>query len=197
MDSKILDIGCGTGKLLFELQYFGFQSLVGIDPYIPENIFKDQVHILKKDFLDLDKSFDFIMLHHSFEHMEHPHKVFEKLYSILNESGTILIRIPVADCYAWEEYKENWYQLDPPRHFFLHTKKSMQHLANEHGFKIDHIICDSTESQFINSENYRNGIPLVNTTPAPKKIRKILRKKSILLNKELRGDQACFFLKKK
>src|SRR5665647_1380688 len=31
---KILDIGCGDGKLLKEMNYFGFVNLTGIDPFL-------------------------------------------------------------------------------------------------------------------------------------------------------------------
>jgi hypothetical protein len=33
-DTKILDVGCGTGKLLRSLHYFGFRNLGGADPFI-------------------------------------------------------------------------------------------------------------------------------------------------------------------
>jgi len=50
--------------------------------------------------------------------MPNPRNVFEKISGLLSDEGTLLIRIPVMDCFAWKEYGVNWFQLDAPRHFF-------------------------------------------------------------------------------
>jgi len=34
--------------------------------------------------------------------------------------GWCVIRIPTVSSFAWEHYREQWVQLDAPRHFFLH-----------------------------------------------------------------------------
>lgn len=62
------------------------------------------------------------MFHHSFEHIADP---FETLCSVrrLLSSGTCLIRIPIVDSWAWENYGVNWIQIDAPRHFFSLLKK--------------------------------------------------------------------------
>lgn len=106
------------------------------------------------------------------------------------------------DAIGWLDplYKKHlsfaWLNSQYGRCFFLYSKKSTECLVNEYGFKIDNMICDPHEKQFIISESYRSGMSLSELTPISKKHRKVLRDKAILLNNELRGDQACFFLKK-
>ena len=201
----ILDIGCGKGELLFNLKNAGFKNLLGIDPYIEKDIvYNEELKILKRELHQItDSTFDWVMFHHSFEHLKNPVKTFELLRDVVKKGGNILIRIPVIDSYAWEIYKTDWVQLDPPRHFFIHTKKSIKYLADKFGFKIQKIIYDSTALQFFGSEQYKRGIPLMD-----KKSHWINPKGSIFnrdelkefkenaeeLNKKKNGDSACFFL---
>ena len=145
------------------------------------------------------------MLNHSFEHMPEPLQVLNKLYLLLNPDKYLLIRIPVAGSYSWRKYGVNWVALDAPRHFFLHTKKSIKILAEKVGFKLVDIIFDSTDYQFWGSEQYLNDIPLrdsrsyyenPNSSIFSKKQIKEFKAKAIELNKNNDGDCACFYLYK-
>ncbi len=199
LNSKILDIGCGNGFRLDEMKQFGFSNLTGLDPYIKETTTTPfDVKIIKDELFNIKEQFDLIMLHHSFEHMANPKEIFNSLFNIISDKGFVLIRIPVADCYAWRKYGMNWFQVDAPRHFFLHTTKSIAILAKEANLEIENIIFDSTHSQCYMSEKYLQDIPLLDTpnknldsfVPHFKKLTKNL-------NNYMDGDQACFLLKKK
>lgn len=128
--------------------------------------------------------------------MDEPHKVFAQLYKLLAEDGRLLIRIPVSDSFAYRKYGVNWYQLDAPRHLFLHTVRSISLLAKEHGFILKQVNYDSTEGQFMNSEKYCRDITSRTTMDVPTSYIKICRKFAKQLNKMRDGDQACFFLQK-
>lgn len=205
LDSRILDVGCGTGTLLFALMDQGFSSLTGVDPFISNDISRGSVHIHKCTLSDLDGHFDLIMLHHSFEHMPSPSDALQNISRLLRPGGYALIRIPVADSYAWDTYRTNWVQLDAPRHLFLHTRKSMGILASTAGFEITGMDFDSTAFQFLGSEQYARNIPLRDPSSYSSGIEKSIftqadlieyKKKAIELNKREMGDQACFFLRK-
>jgi len=203
-NSKILDVGCGSGYLLFSLQTIGFKNLLGIDPYIKEDInYKNGLKILKKTINNINNKFDLIMFHHSFEHISNPLETLYFSNKLLSDNGVCLIRIPVVDSWAWENYGVNWVQIDAPRHFFLHSPKSMEILSKKAGFKIKEIVYDSTEFQFWGSEQNKNNISRssnnsYNLNPSKsifsKKDIKIFKKKSKKLNLEKRGDQAVFYL---
>ena len=196
--SKILDIGCGTGKLLLTMQRFGYENLTGIDPYNQADIFyDDNLSIYKKDLFDLDEKYDLIMLNHSFEHMEFPEKVLSKLSTLIEDNGCILIRIPLAGSYAWRKYKTNWVQLDAPRHFYLHTVKSMSILAEKSGLKLDEVKFDSTSFQFIGSEKYLRGYKITDSNNLFSKTQlNAFENEAIKLNSLNDGDTACFYLYK-
>lgn len=161
-DSAILDVGCGSGQLLHRMAALGFSNLVGVDPFIERDIVYDNgVRVLKRELGEVEQQFDFIMLHHSFEHMPEPLAALEKLYALLKPDRYALIRIPVAGSYAWRKYGVDWVALDAPRHLHLHTRKSMQLLAEQSGFEVAEVVFDGDGYGIIYSEQFRKGIPLM------------------------------------
>ncbi|MBI5324209.1 MAG: methyltransferase domain-containing protein [Ignavibacteriae bacterium] len=140
--------------------------------------------------------------------MPNPREILQDSYRLLNDNGTLLIRIPVTGSYVWDKYGTDWVQFDAPRHLFIHSQNSMELLAEHAGFKIDKIIYDSTDFQFWGSILYQNNIPLTETkmfsSDPMSDFRHLITKddmryfavQSEKLNKENRGDQASFYLKK-
>jgi SAM-dependent methyltransferase len=196
--SKILDIGSGTGTLLLIMKSLGFKNLTGVDPFIKAEInYKCGVNILKQHPEEIEGKFDFIMLHHALEHMDHPLEKLKTIYKLLNHNSYVLIRIPVASSYAYRKYKTNWVQFDAPRHFYLHTTTSIQILAKQAGFTLSNIKFDSDEFQFTGSEMYERDIPLkpgknIFDTATIRSFAKQSRQ----LNAINDGDQAQFYLYK-
>jgi len=159
--AKVLDIGCGHGDLLKKLFLAGFKNLTGTDPYIEKDIsYNSQLNIYKKDLLEVAEKFDIIMMHHSLEHMHNQHEVIEKLAQILNPDGKILIRIPIMSDYLFDKYGPDLISLDPPRHFFIHSLKSIKLLLEQYGFTIYKTEFDAEVTEFIASEQYKMDIPL-------------------------------------
>jgi SAM-dependent methyltransferase len=205
-NDSILDVGCGQGILLHKMKESGFENVIGIDPFIDETIpYKNGLIILKKDFSDMDGLYDLVMYNHSFEHMQNPFEVMKKSNELLKLNKTLLIRIPVADSFAFNHYNENWCSLDAPRHLYLHTKKSIEILAKSSGFEIKKINYDSRSWQLWGSEQYSKNISLMDERSYyinPKK--SIFTKEDIKkyetqtkkLNETGEGDQAEFYLRK-
>lgn len=203
-DDRILDFGCGAGKMLIRMMQGGFRRLEGADPFIAGDINYPGVTIYKAGLDEMIErakgEFDLVMLHHSFEHIDHPVEVLRQLGLLLSDKGKLLIRIPVVGSYAWEHYRENWYSLDPPRHLYLHTQDSMHRVAREAGMEILSVVYDSAGTQFSQSELYCRDIP----ANAPRATRDIFSKaqtkayaaKSVELNREERGDQAVFYMRR-
>ncbi len=206
-DSKVLDIGCGSGNILYSMMHSGMRNLKGIDPYIKENILYDNGLFIEKNELNNEiGGWDLIMLHHVLEHMDHQKDVLRSIHLKLSDTGTCMIRIPTVTSYAWEKYKTNWVSLDAPRHFYLHSLKSFKLLVEEQGFFIDKIMFDSSAFQFWASEQYINDIPLMDErsfseNPGNSFIKKedikAFEKNAKKLNIENNGDQFVAFIKKK
>ena len=123
----------------------------------------------------------------------------------LASRGTILVRVPLVSSYAWEKYAVAWVQLDAPRHFFLHSPRSLARAAEQAGLRIVQVTYDSTDFQFWGSEQYLRDIPLLGKGSygqglegsifSPEEIQRY-RTLADELNANERGDQAAFYLKR-
>jgi SAM-dependent methyltransferase len=205
LDSRILDVGCGAGGLLLKLQREGFRSLLGADPFIQADIdYGNGVKILRRGVDELEGQFDFVMLHHSFEHMPDPAAALKALSRLVAPGGTLLLRIPIADSYARRHYGLDWMAWDAPRHLYLHTRKSMALLAARAGMEITGVVHDSSGQQFSSSELYIRGVPYVEHGKyrpgnRPDAFSKDewdgFQARAAELNRKGEGDTACFYLK--
>lgn len=202
--TRILDVGCGAGAILYALKENGFTHVLGIDPYLETDIeYKNGLTILKKSIYQLSGEWEVIMLHHVFEHMPDQLEFLQTAAKLLSEKGTCVIRTPTASSFAWEHYGVNWVQLDAPRHFFIHSVESMKLLAHKAGFYVKKNIYDSTDFQFWGSEQYCKDIPLLSENSyavnlsrsifSPSEIT-AFKQKAKALNLKERGDSTAFYL---
>ncbi|CAI9406734.1 Ubiquinone biosynthesis O-methyltransferase, mitochondrial [Pleomorphomonas sp. T1.2MG-36] len=162
IESKILDVGCGNGKLLNHLRTIGFKNLIGVDPFAPCD-FKTNAGVeIKRSYVSqLNETYDLIMYHHSFEHVPDPFIELKSVAERLNSGGACLIRIPTPSSEAWEKYGTKWVQLDAPRHFTLISRKGIELLAGRCGLSLRSLVDDGAGWVFSASELYLRGVPLV------------------------------------
>lgn len=203
-NASILDVGCGTGYLLRDLRHLGFQQLSGVDPHIPSDlVYPGDIRVRKCSIANVDGSFDVIMLHHSFEHMDDPLTVMQHIARLLNPGGIVLLRIPIADSDAWRRYGVNWCNLDAPRHIFLHTRRSIDELTRQAGLRVTRCFCDSTDAGPTSLQFARN-VALTDPGSLSKSTLRMLwvrrnpwaKHATNALNADGKGDTACFVLTK-
>jgi SAM-dependent methyltransferase len=205
-DTKILDVGCGAGSVLYYLNGLGFNNLMGIDPFIAKDIdYGNGLKIIKQEINEVDGQWDLVMFHHSFEHVSYPLETMQSASRLLTPNGTIVIRIPTVSSYAWKHYKVFWVQLDAPRHFYLHSIESMKILADHSGLNLHEVIYDSSGFQFWGSEQYVKGLPFRDKRSYAVNPRGSIFLKADIsafniraheLNEVKQGDQAIFLLRK-
>jgi hypothetical protein len=204
-DDAILDVGTGNGSLLLDLFKIGFRNLTGIDPFIEKEQVYGPINIYKKDIFDTQGQYDYIMLHHAFEHMDNPLQVLLRLKELLKPGKFILIRIPLMGMYGWKTYGLDWVGLDAPRHIIIHTIKSMGLLAKQAGLETQKIVFDSGPYHLWASEQYKNNIALMDPESYMVNKQTLLFTKDKIAsykklaeetNKNNEGDQAAFYLYK-
>lgn len=202
--SRILDFGCGSGKLLLELRRQGFRRLTGFDPFLEcDIVYPGGLEIFRELQPEWGSRFDCVMLHHSFEHIADPEATLARLHDLVAPGGIVLLRTPIADSFAWRRYRTCWVQLDAPRHLFVHTRASIGLLARRTGFRVLTTRCDSRAFQFWASEQYERRIPLLdqrsyrenpaNSIFSTTEIDEFERQ-AAALNEQGDGDQAIFVL---
>ncbi len=204
--SRILDVGCGAGTLLMRLFRIGYRNVTGIDPFLEaDRASPDGPSLLRRTIHEVEREWDLIMFHHSFEHLPDPLATLRSVARHLAPDGVCLIRMPTTSSDAWREYGTDWVQLDAPRHLHIHSVESIGRLAERAGMVVDSVEYDSTAFQFWGSEQYRRGIPLMapnSYAVAPDEsifsageIRRFARR-ARRLNGERRGDAAAFYLRR-
>lgn len=197
-DSRILDVGCGSGLFLYDLAVQGYRNLLGADPFIAEDIDHDGlVRVVKAPVHAIEGKFDLVMLHHALEHIPDQIGTLREVARLLAPAGECLIRIPVVSSFAWEHYREHWAQVDAPRHLFLHSIESIRLAGERAGLEVAEVQHDSGAFQFVVSELYRRGLPrsAEREVFSRRDVRR-LQRRSEELNREGRGDSAVIYLRK-
>lgn len=204
---RMLDVGCGNGRRVLQWRHAGFADVMGVDAFINSDLrYGNGVQVLRKSVFELHDQYDFISMIHSFEHMPDPLKVLQATFQLLKPDRFLLVSIPVSSCLAWEKYGPDWVQLDAPRHLFLHSETNMTMLAEKSGFSVEKVIFDSSAFQFWGSEQYRQGIPLMDEKRSYRQnpegsifTQDMIREyedRARELNRLHRGDRARFYLYK-
>ena len=196
LGDPILDVGCGSGRLLFHLHADGFRDLVGLDPNLPAAAIERAAALpglrLERGALETHRGrYALVMAHHSFEHMADPRARFAELAALVAPGGWLLLRVPLADSWARGQYGAAWAQLDPPHHRHIPTRASIARLAAEAGLALDHVEDDSGVFQILGSER---------DPPAGTRARFVrwlsARRQAARLRRAGRGDQAAFYLRR-
>ena len=174
--ARLLDVGCGGGQLLLKLRRDGFTRLKGIDPFLAKPASHGpELTIDNCGIEQASGTYDLVMFHHSLEHVADPLAALRRARARLADGGHILVRVPVAGCFAWRKFRQHWYALDAPRHLFIPSPRGMHLLAAKLGLKIRRSFFDSDPGQFLASENYVNDIALAaqadHPIPAPERLR--------------------------
>lgn len=202
-NSSVLDVGCGQGTFLNYLKLGGFTDLTGIDLFMNEDEIIYDFNFIASSLEDFktSKKFDLILSNHSFEHMDNQLINLKCFENLVSDNGLILLRIPIKSSFVWEKYGVNWYQIDAPRHLFLHTLKSFEILCSKTNLEIEDIIFDSSSLLFMCSEKYSRDISMRDeewhTFKFNDEDKKYFKNQVQKLNHEKNADQAIFVLKLK
>lgn len=159
--TSILEVGCGSGMLVYALSLAGLRNTIGIDPFAPEDrTFSTGASIRKLSLADVTGAFDLVMMHHSLEHVADPGDTLERARDVLSQDGRILVRMPTVSSLAYRTYGQHWVQLDAPRHLSVLSRQGMARLCRSKGLDVVAVRDDSTSFQFWGSEQVRRHIPM-------------------------------------
>lgn len=145
-DSRILEVGYGSGNWLLSMAMLGYTELSGYD--IDANrenktrLEEAGVKVLSGDFLDLklpSESYDCIRLEHVFEHLSEPMQVLRELQRLLKPGGVMVMNFPGINSVAFDFSPRHCAHRDSPRHLYLHTQRSAKNMLMNAGFSIGNV----------------------------------------------------------
>lgn len=165
--AKILDVGCGKGKLGAYLQRKYDATVTGLE--IIESNFVVAASVLHSAHLGdiesmnmtvLGTGFDYVIFSDSLEHMLEPQMVLESMKAILAKDGRLLISMPNVRNFRvtvpllfsdqWEYQDEG---LLDRTHLRFFTRTSISNLLLRCGYEIEQIYCDLPKSSKVGMLN--------------------------------------------
>ena len=200
----ILDVGCGPlPERLIQLSRVGFRCLSGIDPMIDGDTVVQGIPVRRLTIHELEGSYALITFHHSFEHVRDPGSTLASAARLLRPGGAIVIRTPVMGGWFWDTYGTSWWELDPPRHLFVHTRRSLELLGAAAGLELERVEFDSTFIEILASDQIARDVPWRDPTscwndlaaPALAPSRSAAEATAARLNAEGRGGRASFLFR--
>ena len=157
--TNLLDIGCGTGYFAEHMQNNGYMVSV-MEPDSETNavaatrLNKD----VFKSLQEITGTYKIITMWHVLEHVHDINKTFEKLESLLEKDGVLIIAVPNPESPDAKKYKQFWAAYDVPRHLYHYKKTVIKQFANRYNLKVNAILPMKFDSYYISmlSEKYKN-----------------------------------------
>lgn len=134
---KILDVGCGNGWYLKEIEQKGWKCYgYEYDKEYAKGLSKKLglLILCEEDIDKYNSYFDLITLNFSLEHLNEPRAILSKLYLALKQGGEIVISLPNIKSWESKIFKSRWFHLDPPRHITFFTAGLLSKMLEFLGF---------------------------------------------------------------
>lgn len=139
-DTKVLDVGCGSGYISSYIRQIYSSNVIGIEPssQAAQIAAKNDIKVHNGTLLDFndESNFDVAILIHVLEHFSDPLENLSIIRKLLKDNGKLVIAVPNVDAIERKLFRENWDAWDIPRHVYHYTPKSLNYLLNKAGFKI-------------------------------------------------------------
>ncbi len=160
--AKLLDVGAGNGKYLSFMKNLGW-DVSGIEPdrdaaLVAERTLGVPMYTEDFDSINLEnEAYHAITMDHVIEHLESPSDALKKAWRLLKSNGVVVILTPNIRSFGHEYFQSAWLHLDPPRHFYLFSPKSLTEVVEKAGFEIveNRTISTSAWWVFISSDVIR------------------------------------------
>lgn len=146
----LLDLGCGDGMFLYELQRLGW-TVAGMEmderAVEAARRFGIEVRQGTTDAIPFPpESFSVVRMWHVLEHVRDPRTAVRNARRILRPGGELIIGVPNVAClYRWC-FGPRWSGWDLPRHLSHFSPKTIRRLLEAEGFQIRALHCSSVST---------------------------------------------------
>lgn len=156
---RLLDIGCGSGRLLARGRDLGW-VVSGIEPN------ERAARSCREQGLDVQTAelsevslpaahFDLVLLHHVIEHIPAPAHALHRVRVALAPDGVVVVVTPNLRSLGFRLYGPCWYAIDAPRHLRLLDAGTLQALARKAGLDAVDVRTESSSRVLDRSRHYQ------------------------------------------
>ena len=141
-DAPVLDIGCGNGQRLLELERYGCSALFGLEPTVgaAEQARRATRADIRTAFLDdagLPRGhFGLVILNQVLEHVPSPKDTLASIHAHLRPGGTLYLTVPNFGSAEAGFFGPSWSGLQIPEHLHHFTESSLRPIVEAAGFRI-------------------------------------------------------------
>lgn len=141
-----LDIGCGSGRLLYYLKNIGWE-VHGVEPraegakQAAEKLGPVIFHGRAEDADFQEGSFDAVTMVHVLEHIYHPFDLLVNIRRFLKPDGVLMAEVPNIESFEARVFAKRWAPVDAPRHLFHFSPRTLEAIIKKAGYsniKITH-----------------------------------------------------------
>lgn len=138
---RLLDVGCGSGIFLEEMQRTGAWELQGVEPTVEAAAYVKQrfgIPVIEQTFeqADLPPSyFDVVTLWNVFEHVESPLLTLQKIHYTLKPERYLILSVPNYESLSRHFFGKYWCGWDLPRHLFVIPRATLIWMLERAGFR--------------------------------------------------------------
>ncbi len=139
-NTRVLDVGCGQGDFLRDLQGLGVKQLVGIDfnAEVVSSLKKYGIQGFAGTFAEYESpvgSFDIIAMNNYLEHTLAPPAELAKAYQLLAAGGNLVGEVPGFDSFERRLFGRYWGGNHVPRHTYQFTAGFLYRQLADAGFE--------------------------------------------------------------
>lgn len=151
---KLLDIGCGNGKFVFDANKRGYEA-IGID-MSPDRIEKgkniygfnnSQLRCINVDDFSSEEKFDVITLWDVIEHVESPSMLLESIKKITHKNSLVFMLTMSTNSLTYKIFKEDWSYINPTQHLYYFSHQTMEKILNKTDFNLAGIEMDDSKNK--------------------------------------------------
>jgi SAM-dependent methyltransferase len=151
VSGKLLDIGCGSGRLLYDAREDGWEVRgLELSPFLAKSV-RDalRIDVEVTDFLEYDVSdgdkYDVVVLRHVLEHLPDSVAALLAIRALLNDTGSGLLEFPNIEaldikCKRWIRkkglYRKKYSDTYRPGHCNEFCRESFEYLLGKTGFDL-------------------------------------------------------------